>query len=68
MNTILTLMVFLTGILVGSIVTFFVVKIQQKNNQENLQNAYLDVYEKMQLQFENNSKCKTSENLSYKCL
>lgn len=42
-----------TGIAAGAIVTFFIMKNIWKNQTETTQKAYSDIYEKMQLQFEN---------------
>ncbi len=53
MDTILGLLIFITGIVSGAICTFFILKNIQKNKDEALKNAYGEVYEKMQLQFEN---------------
>lgn len=53
MNTILGISIFITGLVFGAICTFFILKNIQKNKDETLKNAYGEVYEKMQLQFEN---------------
>lgn len=53
MDTILGILIFITGIIAGAICTFFVLKNIQKNKDEAMKNAYGEVYEKMQLQFEN---------------
>jgi len=41
------------GLILGVIITYFVMKNIQKKQDENIHNAYSDIYEKMQLQFEN---------------
>lgn len=53
MNTILGISIFIAGLVFGAICTFFILKNIQKNKDEALKNAYGEVYEKMQLQFEN---------------
>lgn len=53
MEIILSIFIFLAGLLLGAVVTFFAMKSMQKKETENLQTAYSDIYEKMQLQFEN---------------
>lgn len=53
MENIISIFIFFSGLLIGAIVTFFVMKSVQKNETESLKNAYSDIYEKMQLQFEN---------------
>ena len=53
MENIISIFIFFLGLLIGAIVTFFVMKSVQKNETESLKNAYSDIYEKMQLQFEN---------------
>ena len=53
MNIITAAAIFLTGLITGALTTFLVLKNVQKNQSEALQKTYNDVYEKMQLQFEN---------------
>ena len=57
MEIILYSFCFLVGLLVGAITTYFVIKNVQKKDTEALQkmysDTYTDIYEKMQLQFEN---------------
>lgn len=57
MEIILSIFIFLAGLAIGAGITFFALKSMQKNETENLKNTYAqmcaDVYEKMQLQFEN---------------
>lgn len=45
--------IFFTGLVTGAIITYFVMKNISKKEKENLNTAYSDIYEKMQLQFEN---------------
>lgn len=53
MEMILSVFIFLIGLTIGASATFFAMKSLQKKEKESLQNAYSDIYEKMQLQFEN---------------
>ena len=53
MEIFVSLMIFLTGLFVGAFAAFFVMKKIQKNETESIKQAYSDIYEKMQLQFEN---------------
>ena len=53
MSIVAAIIIFLIGIKIGAIVTFFVMKKIQSNKEESINKAYSDVYEKMQLQFEN---------------
>ena len=56
-NGIINIVVFLIGAGLGAIVTYFLMKSMQKQQQDNkeeaFQDAYKEIYEKMQLQFEN---------------
>lgn len=42
-----------TGLVLGAFITYFIMKNIQKKQNETIGNAYSDIYEKMQLQFEN---------------
>lgn len=53
MEFILLILGLTIGVIAGSVVTFFVMKNIQKKQAENVHQAYSDIYEKMQLQFEN---------------
>lgn len=53
MEMILSVFIFLIGLTLGASATFFAMNSLQKKETESLQNAYSDIYEKMQLQFEN---------------
>lgn len=46
-------LIFLTGVLIGAMVTYFVQKIIKNKSEKSHNDAYAEVYEKMQLQFEN---------------
>ncbi len=48
-----SIIVFLAGLAIGSFITFFIQKKIQKKEAESMTQAYSDIYEKMQLQFEN---------------
>ena len=47
------IILFITGLVLGAVVTFFVMKNIQQKQQAAVESAYSDIYEKMQLQFEN---------------
>lgn len=47
------IILFITGLILGTLVTFFVMKSIQKKQNDAVKTAYSDIYEKMQLQFEN---------------
>ncbi|MEI3255658.1 MAG: hypothetical protein V8R83_10270 [Candidatus Gastranaerophilaceae bacterium] len=47
------IILFITGFVLGAVVTFFVMKNIQQKQQAAVESAYSDIYEKMQLQFEN---------------
>ena len=53
MNIALNILLVVVGFFAGAITTFFVMKNIAAKNEQNLQKAYSDIYEKMQLQFEN---------------
>lgn len=53
MDTIISLIIFLFGFALGATITVFVFKYILKTQTLNAQNTYTDIYEKMQLQFEN---------------
>ena len=47
------IILFITGLIIGSAITFFVMKKFTQKQTETVSEAYKDIYEKMQLQFEN---------------
>ncbi len=53
MNIIAAMAVFLSGLVIGALTTFFILKNIQKSQTESIHKTYNDIYEKMQLQFEN---------------
>lgn len=53
LTLIISISLFLIGLLIGSLLTFFILKNIQKKQTESMTEAYSSIYEKMQLQFEN---------------
>lgn len=53
MEMILGLVIFLIGIVLGAVCMFFVMKKRSEEKTASFEQAYKDIYEKMQLQFEN---------------
>ena len=47
------IILFITGLVLGAVVTFFVMKNIQQKQHAAVESSYSDIYEKMQLQFEN---------------
>lgn len=53
MDVIIYLALFLSGLTIGATAAFFIMRKIRLNETETMQKAYGDIYEKMQLQFEN---------------
>lgn len=53
MNIAVNILLFVLGLLLGAAAMFFVMKNMNKKLEEDTRKAYSDIYEKMQLQFEN---------------
>ena len=53
MSIIAAMAIFITGLAIGAAGAFFIFKNVNKNQTESVHKAYSDIYEKMQLQFEN---------------